>query len=398
MPRIDQYQIGELLGQGGIGRVHAGYDVTLAREVAIKSLRPEYLNDAGYVERFRVEATNLARLNHPNITAVYSLLEQGGSLYMVMERVRGQTLEEVLKLRKSLGYTDSLRIAAQAAEGLAYAHAMGIIHRDIKPANIMITAAGAVKVMDFGIARVRGSQRLTRAGNIIGTLAYMAPEQVRGETTDERSDLYSLGIVLYEMLAGLPPFAADTEYDLMQAHIHAKPRRLRDVMPDADPKIEAILSRALAKGPEQRFTSMQAFRDAMSACIGAARGTDSSIGALASNPVTRVRGKLLGMPWEKWAPLLGASAFAAAVVIWGSMTLFAGKAPDKPPVALKQPDLTNHTVSSDGALRHPGSASTVDDARHHSATALSSDGATGSGGTGSVIFRPPELHLGHDRR
>jgi len=236
MVKIGPYQIIELLGEGGVGRVHAAFDIALEREVAIKSLRPELLNDQSFLERFRNEATHLARLNHPNITTLHSLFSEGRNLYMVMERVRGQSLDELLRARGApLGVKDSLALINQVAEGLAYAHSMGVIHRDIKPANLMITDAGLVKIMDFGIARARGSQRLTRDGGIVGTLPYMAPEQLRGEPGDERSDLYSLAIVLYEMLAGHVPFAAATDYALMQAQIHARPPRLRlsDLAADA---------------------------------------------------------------------------------------------------------------------------------------------------------------------
>ncbi len=183
---IGQYEIGELLGEGGIGQVHAAFDTVLQREVAMKSLRPELLSDTNFVDRFRAEATSLARLNHPNITTLYSLIPDGKNLYMVMELVRGHTLDDILKKRNApLDVRESLAIIAQAADGLGYAHSMGVIHRDIKPSNLMIAENGVLKIMDFGIARVRGSQRLTRSGSIVGTLAYMAPEQLRGEEGDE---------------------------------------------------------------------------------------------------------------------------------------------------------------------------------------------------------------------
>jgi serine/threonine protein kinase/TPR repeat protein len=266
MEMIGHYEVRELLGEGGIGQVHAGFDTTLEREVAIKSLRPELLNDKNFVDRFRAEATSLARLNHPNITTLYSLLPEGRNLYMIMELVRGDTLDALLKKRNGpFGIRESLAIVAQAADGLGYAHSMGIIHRDIKPANLMITESGLLKIMDFGIARVRGSQRLTRDGSMVGTLAYMAPEQLRGDSGDERSDLYSLAIVLYEMLSGSTPFEAESDYDLMQAHIHAKPQRLVARVPGLDPRIDAALLRALAKTPAQRFASVREFCDALGA-------------------------------------------------------------------------------------------------------------------------------------
>jgi serine/threonine-protein kinase len=266
MEVIGHYQVKELLGEGGIGQVHAGFDTILEREVAIKSLRPELLNDKNFVDRFRGEATSLARLNHPNITTLYSLLPEGRNLYMIMELVRGDTLDALLKKRNGpFGIRESLAIIAQAADGLAYAHGMGVIHRDIKPANLMITDSGLLKIMDFGIARVRGSQRLTRDGSMVGTLAYMAPEQLRGEPGDERSDLYSLAIVLYEMLSGSTPFEAESDYDLMQAHMHAKPQRLVSRVPGLDARIDAALLRALAKTPAQRFATVREFSDALGA-------------------------------------------------------------------------------------------------------------------------------------
>jgi serine/threonine-protein kinase len=263
---IGQYEIREQLGEGGIGQVHAAFDATLQREVALKSLRPELLSDTNFVERFRAEATSLARLNHPNITTIYSLIPDDKNLYMVMELVRGHTLDDIIKERNApIPAREALAIIAQAADGLAYAHSMGVIHRDIKPSNLMISENGVLKIMDFGIARVRGSQRLTRSGSIVGTLAYMAPEQLRGEEGDDSCDLYSLAIVLYEMLSGAPPFSAASEYDLMQAQINQRPDRLIPRVPGLDPRVENALLKALSKKPAQRFPSTRAFSDALGA-------------------------------------------------------------------------------------------------------------------------------------
>lgn len=263
---VGQYEIRELLGEGGIGQVHAAYDTILQREVAMKSLRPELLSDANFVERFRAEATSLARLNHPNITTLYSLIPDGKNLYMVMELVRGHTLDDIMAKRKApLDVRESLAIIAQAADGLEYAHRMGVIHRDIKPSNLMVADNGVLKIMDFGIARVRGSQRLTRSGSIVGTLAYMAPEQLRGEEGDETCDLYSLAIVLYELLTGSPPFSANSEYDLMQAQINQRPDRLIPRVPGLDAQIETAILKALSKTPAQRQKSTRAFSDELGA-------------------------------------------------------------------------------------------------------------------------------------
>jgi eukaryotic-like serine/threonine-protein kinase len=314
MVKIGPYQIIELLGEGGGGRVHAAFDTVLEREVAIKSLRPEVLNEESFLERFRNEATHLARLNHPNITTLHSLFSEGRNLYMVMERVRGQSLDELLRTRGApFGVKDSLALINQVAEGLAYAHSMGVIHRDIKPANLMITDTGLAKIMDFGIARARGAQRLTRDGGIVGTLPYMAPEQLRGEPGDERSDLYSLAIVLYEMLAGHVPFAAATDYALMHAQIHARPPRL--CLPDLAAHVESALLRALAKKPERRFDSLQTFRDAL--------GT-SALSLEASN--IRRRRALMPNPTAmaaQWLERIGRPTFMRLTVIAGAGVLAA---------------------------------------------------------------------------
>jgi eukaryotic-like serine/threonine-protein kinase len=341
MPRIAQYEIGELLGEGGIGQVHAAFDTVLQREVAIKSLRPETLRDANAVARFHAEATSLARLNHPNITTVHALVEDGSRLYIVMERVRGETVQDLLRRKGALGLERSLAVIGQAAEGLAYAHSMGVIHRDIKPANLMVTRDGLVKIMDFGIARARGSQRLTRDGSIIGTLAYMAPEQLRGEAGDERSDLYGLAVVLYEMLSGSAPFSAATEYDLMQAQLHARPPRLSPRVPGIDGQVERALLQALAKKPDQRFDSVKAFRKALG--VSAARREPSTASSDTGRTArTGKAGSLLpslpsllgrlprGLTGSRIAIVAGAAVIAAALLWLGALILI----PSEPTVAM----------------------------------------------------------------
>jgi serine/threonine protein kinase len=241
-----------LLGSGAMGTVHVAVDTFIERAVAIKSLRAELTRDPDFVSGFRAEATSLARLNHPNITTLYSPILEGSDLYMVMEVVRGRSLDDVLRERgKPVGVKESLAIIAQAADGLAYAHQMGVIHRDIKPANLMISNDGRVKIMDFGIARVQGSARLTRAGTAVGTPLYMSPEQCRGKEGDERSDLYSLAIVLYELLSGAPPFSGATEYDLIQAQINTVPPPLVPRAVGVKPELEsAIMMAREAAGTE----------------------------------------------------------------------------------------------------------------------------------------------------
>jgi serine/threonine-protein kinase len=266
MRRIGQFEVQELLGEGGIGQVYAARDTVLDRMVAIKSLRAELLSDKSFVARFRGEAKNLALLSHPNITTLYTLLEEGGSLYMIMEMVRGQTLEAILEQRGApFTAEEALAIIAQAADGLSYAHEMGIVHRDIKPANLILTNTGLLKIMDFGIARAQGTQRMTRDGSIVGTLAYMSPEQCRGQEVDGRTDQYSLGIVLYEMLTGKVPFEATTDYELMQAHINSPPEWPSRRVPGIAPHAEKALMKALSKKAHDRFPTLTAFKEALGA-------------------------------------------------------------------------------------------------------------------------------------
>jgi len=261
--RIGPYQITERLGRGGIGEVWAGVDTMLGRTVAIKVLRSEFSQDKLFVDRFRAEAVNLARLHHPNITTIFTLLREQDQFYLVMELVRGRTLEDILRRGGRLDATRCRAVMTQVIAGFDYAHRMGLIHRDIKPANLMVTDQGLVKIMDFGIARLRGSERLTRQGEVVGTLAYMAPEQLKGAEGDERSDLYSLGVVLYEMISGRVPFEAASEYELMRAQVEMPPPPLASLIGTADPGIEAALTRVLAKLPEQRYASMAAFGRAL---------------------------------------------------------------------------------------------------------------------------------------
>jgi serine/threonine-protein kinase len=262
---VGRYEFRSLLGSGGIGRVYAAFDQKLGRMVAVKALRPELNNDQSFIQRFHAEAASLAPLNHPNITTLYDLVQADGEEFMVMELVHGHTLEDVLAQRRQLGQRECLAIVAQAAAGLSYAHRMNVVHRDIKPANLMLTDTGVLKIMDFGIARVQGSQRMTRAGSLVGTLAYVAPEQIKGSEGDARTDIYSLACVLYEMLSGDPPFQSDSDYGLIRAQVDTAPQPLRDRLHDLDPAIEGALLRALSKDPDQRFASADEFSRAVGA-------------------------------------------------------------------------------------------------------------------------------------
>src|SRR5260370_27426362 len=206
-----------------MGAVYKGVDLMLEREVAIKALRPELARQPHIVERFRAEAVTLAKLYHPNIATLHSFLREVDDYFMVMEFVRGETLDSVLRRAGGMPVDRAITLFCQALEGIDHAHKMGIIHRDVKPANMMLTQTGSIKVMDFGIARVLGTARMTKQGNIIGTIEYMSPEQVRGQETDARSDIYSLRILLYELLTRRVPRNRDRQLALMKSHLHVSP-------------------------------------------------------------------------------------------------------------------------------------------------------------------------------
>jgi serine/threonine-protein kinase len=265
--QIDNYQILAKIGHGGMGTVYRGVDVLLEREVALKFLRPELARDPELADRFRAEAVVLARLHHPHIAALYGLHRHGEEFFMAMEYVPGDTLEQVLARVGRLSVEQAAAVASMVLDALEYAHKRGIVHRDIKTANIILTPEGEAKVMDFGIARVLGTARRTRLGFVVGTLGYMAPEQIQGLDADGRTDLYALGIVLHEMLAGRLPFEADTEWALMQAQVQQPPPPLRTLVavPEA---LEAAVLRSLAKSPADRHQSATEFKRVLTASVG----------------------------------------------------------------------------------------------------------------------------------
>jgi serine/threonine protein kinase len=266
------YKIEQKLGEGGMGAVYRGLDMMIEREVAIKFLRPELASQPQVVERFRSEAVTLAKLNHPNIATLYSFMRQGESFVMVLEFVRGVTLDHVIQERGAIPHNLAVPIFCQVLDGIQHAHEFGVVHRDIKPANMMLTEKGTLKVLDFGIARILGTARMTRQGNVIGTIEYMSPEQVKGMETDARADIYSLGMLLYEMLTGRVPFDIQNEFELMRAQIEqypVAPRQLNASIPEV---VEQAIWRAIAKEPSQRFQSAEEFRTFLLAAGYAATG------------------------------------------------------------------------------------------------------------------------------
>ena len=326
---VGNYQILAKLGEGGMGTVYKAVDLMVEREVAIKVLRREIAAQPELVERFHAEAIALAKLNHPHIATLYSFFRAGDEYFMVMEFVAGRTLEALLRASAAMPIESSLAIARQVLDALDHAHSMGILHRDIKPANIMLSASGQVKVTDFGIARVLGHARMTREGSVCGTLEYLAPERIRGQEADLRSDLYSTGVVLYEMLSGRLPFAGGNEYELMRAHLEQAPPPLSGFVA-VPSQVEQIVARALAKDPGGRFASASEFRTALDGLetvplaqpaapapeppLFSVPGGDSA----ARPPSTVVR--VLSKPRLRWALYAGAAAVLVTIGLIFALT------------------------------------------------------------------------------
>jgi eukaryotic-like serine/threonine-protein kinase len=259
---LGKYRILEKIGRGGMGVVYLGVDETLDRHVAIKAISPELVEE-DLVRRFRAEAVMLAKVNHPNIAMVYELFRDDDRLLMVMELVRGQTFEQLMEHSGPIPVERAAALAGQILDALGHAHRAGIVHRDLKPANLMLTDAGIVKVMDFGIARISGTERMTSDGFMVGTPAYMAPEQVRGDEVDGRADLYAAGVVFYRMLTGKLPFKAETAVAMINSQLNERPISPRDIRTDLPEWLDAVLMRSLAKRPADRYQSADEFRRAL---------------------------------------------------------------------------------------------------------------------------------------
>ncbi|MCA1559720.1 MAG: serine/threonine protein kinase, partial [Acidobacteria bacterium] len=263
---VGKYRIVSRLGRGGMGTVYKAIDETLEREVAIKILNPD-LADSDLLKRFRAEAVTLARLNHPNIATLFELGRQGDDLLMVMEFVRGETFDKLSDRVGPMPFERAAFLCTQVLDALSHAHRAGIVHRDLKPSNLMLAESGVVKVMDFGIARMVGTEHLTTDGYMMGTPAYMAPEQVMGTEVDGRADLYSIGVVLFRLLTGSLPFKADTAVAMIQKQIKDAPTPLRQFRAELPIWCEQILDRALAKPPENRYQTAAEFRGALAVSV-----------------------------------------------------------------------------------------------------------------------------------
>jgi serine/threonine-protein kinase len=270
----DRYRLKDRIAIGGMGEVWAAQDEIILRDVAIKILKPEYLGDPTFIERFRTEAKHAAKVNHEGIADVYDYGEDEGSAYLVMELVPGDSLAKILDREKSLEPNKVLDIIAQTARALDAAHAAGLVHRDIKPGNLLITPDGKVKITDFGIARVADQVSLTATGQVMGTVQYLAPEQATGKPASPQTDLYSLGIVAYECLAGKRPFTGETQMAIAMAQIKEAPEPLPDTIGES---IRQLVMDCLEKKPENRVAGALELAQRAEALLGRpARGANNT--------------------------------------------------------------------------------------------------------------------------
>lgn len=336
--RLGPYEIVAPLGAGGMGEVYRARDTRLGRLVAIKVLSATALDDAEEQRRLLHEARAASALNHPNIVTVHDVGTEKGAAFVAMELVDGRPLSDTLAGR-ALPLFDALKYAIQVADALAAAHAAGIIHRDLKPQNVMVTPQGSVKILDFGIAKTLGPPTgetltiaQTGAGHIVGTVGYMSPEQAEGRAVDARSDIFSFGSVLYEMLTGQPPFKRDTSMATLAAIVNQEPRPLSAIVETAPPEVERIVAKCLRKDPSRRFQSiadvrvvLEDLRDDL-----ARRSDQASVTAASAQAISAERrygtiaaALIVGISYDWWsvrvdtgeaAPTGAATAFRAAGV------------------------------------------------------------------------------------
>ncbi len=303
----DRYELQELVGTGGMSSVYRAHDRQLERIVALKLLHERHLDDEDAVERFKREARSAAALSHPGIVTVIDRGEHAGRPFIVFEYVVGQNLKQRIAEQGPMPVPEALRLALEIGSALAFAHEHGLVHRDVKPQNVLLSGDGLAKMTDFGIARSLDVQRgLTQTGTVLGTSEYIAPEQAQGAGVDERTDVYALGVVLYELLTGEVPFRGESFVEIALRHVNEPPPSVSERRPDAPPRLAQAVERALAKRPSERFASMAAFCAELEACTRAEPPVDER----RTEVIRRAR-----LPRRVW-PVV---AFAAAVAALGGI-------------------------------------------------------------------------------
>ena len=283
-----RYELQELVGSGGMSSVYRALDRLLERNVALKILHPHFVDDEEYVERFRREARAVAQLSHPNIVTVIDRGEADGQQYIVFEYIDGASLKQLIDRTGPLPTRRAIELTLQVADALCFAHQAGLVHRDIKPQNVLVTDDGEAKVTDFGIARSLDVEHgVTQTGTVLGTSNYLSPEQARGQTVTPSTDVYSLGVVVYELLTGEVPFPGDNFVAVAMKHINEPPPSLLERRPDVPLRLVDAVERALAKDPAERFPSMEAFATELRACLAGLGEPDAARTSILSGPVVR---------------------------------------------------------------------------------------------------------------
>lgn len=367
----DRYDLGKSIGRGGMAEVFLAHDVLLNRPIALKVLFAEFATDPAFVERFRREAQSAANLTHPNIVGVYDWGRVGNTYFIAMEYIQGRTLASILAERKTLTATQTGDIAIKIAAALGVAHEKGVVHRDIKPGNILIGSNGQVKVADFGIARAFGSEvaeALTQTGSVMGTATYFSPEQAQGGQPDPRSDIYSLGIVMYEMIAGRTPFFGDNAVGVAYQQVHNSPPPLHEFAPDVPNAFEAIVAKCLAKSPQRRYTNAIELRDDLRRfangeevrALAEVRGTAVIASSRAAAPrATAVAKKPENggqyPPYDDSVPQRTAlyvfgAVFVALILLAGGIFLYRALASGGSSASITIPDVSNRSLADASAL------------------------------------------------
>jgi hypothetical protein len=385
-----RYQLGQVLGVGGMARVYLAEDRVLQRQVAVKVLSPPYAHDPAFVERFRREARTAAQLSHPNIVAVFDSGADAELHYLVMEYVPGQSLAELLHRQGRLAPRRAAELTMQVCAALAAAHAQGLVHRDVKPGNVLLDGDGRVKVADFGIVKAAAADTLTGSGLVLGTAAYLSPEQAQGGPVDARSDLYGLGCVLYELLCGSPPFGSGVDspqVTVATRHVRQPPEPPSARNPQVDPGLDAVVLTALAKQPDQRYqraTDLQAALGRVLAGDGAAAGPawlaaagaptqplpglPAGAGAAATGVLAAraVRAAAHRPGWPRWALLAAGLAIAVGLVVavlWpegaGAPAGRERAGPTTTPAATSLPSTTAPPPTATSAPSQPGVAAAL---------------------------------------
>jgi len=367
-----RYQILEPVGEGGMATVYRAIDTRLGRDVAVKVLHAQFAGDKPFVQRFEQEANFAASLGaHPNIVDIYDIGEDGPLHYIVMEFVEGTSLKERIAEQKRFSVAEAFAIGQQVASALAFAHSRGLIHRDVKPQNILVTSDGIAKVTDFGIARSTSASQMTRTGMVLGTVHYISPEQAQGKTATPQSDIYSLGVILYEMLSGHLPFDAETAIGVAMQHVHSEAPSLWEYNPDLPGQAVATVMRALEKDPERRYRSAAEFAAALSGTGPTDLGNTTVIADLGQRqtailtPLTAVEGGTVPARRVRTAQpnnLLRTTAFALLAILllggvgagafFGTEHFLGGSPPTNTPTPTATPHKKRHPKPTPTATQH----------------------------------------------